>query len=222
MGFVHRPLNLPEINATTGETGRVYHTPQGNFPSVTTVLQSALDHTALDAWRKRVGEDEAKSVSTQASNRGTAVHNLAEKYLLNDPFWKKGAMPVNVDSFNSIRPILDRNIGIIYGLEIPLYSQRLHTAGRTDVVAQFNGIDSIVDFKTSRRIKTEKDVLGYFIQETCYSVMLEEMTGLECSQLVTVMAVDHEDPIVFIKHRDEYKSTMEKIFINYAKANRTI
>lgn len=121
-------------------------------------------------------------------------------------------MPVNVDTFSSIRQILDESIGTIYGLEVALYSKYLRTAGRTDVLATWNGIASVVDFKTSRRIKSEADILGYFIQESCYSVMLEEMTGMVFPQLVTVMMVDHDDPIVFIKHRDEYVPTMKRIF----------
>lgn len=215
-------LQLPDIKATTTIEGRVYHTPLGDLPSVTTVLKESLDHSALDAWRARVGDDEASKVSTQASVRGTEVHNLAEKYLSNDPQWKRGAMPVNIDTFSSVRKDLDRRVGIIYGLEVPLYSRRLYTAGRTDLICQWDGIDSVVDFKTSRRVKKEEHILGYFIQKTCYSLMLEEMIGKILSQIVTVMMVDFEDPIIFIKRRDDYKEVTERIFLNYAAQKSSI
>lgn len=210
-------MKLPEIEATTTADGRVYHTDAGDLPSVTTVLKNALDHTALDAWRKRVGDVEASKVTHQASVRGTEVHHLAEQYLSNNAHWKRGAMPVNIDTFQSVRKQLDSRVGIIRGLELPLYSRRLFTAGRTDLVAEWDGVDSIVDFKTSRRIKQESDILGYFIQKTCYSLMLEELTGLLCPQIVTVMMIDFEEPKIFVKQRNDYKQITERIFLNNAK-----
>lgn len=198
----------------------MYHTPVGDFPSVTTVIGKSLDHSALDAWKAREGDNAAK-ITQQASIRGTAVHNLAEKYLNNDPQWRRGAMPVNVDTFLSIKKILDECIGTIYGLEVPLYSERLYTAGRTDVVAEYDQYDSIVDFKTSKRIKDKRHILGYFLQATCYSVMLEELTGKRCEQIVIVMAVDHEAPQIFAESRTPYLNTMEEVFLNNARATRT-
>lgn len=211
MLFQHQSLSLPDIDATTSPSGRVYHTPEGDFPSVTTVLGQALDHSYLDAWKAREGEN-AKRILQQASVRGSAFHTLAEKYLNNDPHWRRGAMPVNVDTFLSIKKFLDDHVKLIYGLEVPLYSYRLYTAGRTDLIAQWDSIDSIVDFKTSKRIKTKDQILGYFLQATCYSMMLEELTGLRCPQIVIVMAIDHEDPKVFIEQRQNYEETVVKIF----------
>lgn len=34
-----------------GDIGRFYETPDGNFPSVTTVLKAASDNTFLAEWR---------------------------------------------------------------------------------------------------------------------------------------------------------------------------
>ena len=211
--FVHKPLNFEEVNATTSESGRVYHTPVGDLPSVTTILGQRMDTSHLDLWRARIGIEAAEKVTTQASNRGTAVHNLAEKYLLNDPQWRRGAMPINVDTFRTIKPLLDNGIGDIYGLEVPLYSRRLNCAGRTDVLAQWYGVNSVIDFKTSKRVKDKSKILNYFLQATCYSVMLEEMKGLIFPQLVIVMMVDFDDPIVFVEPRDKYIEPMERIFI---------
>ena len=39
MGFTHKEdLQFEELEATTKKSGRVYHTPDGDYPSVTTVL----------------------------------------------------------------------------------------------------------------------------------------------------------------------------------------
>lgn len=211
--FKHIPhLYLPPLKDETTETGRTYITPEGNrYPSVTTVLTAGSDMKWLEEWKKRVGEDQVKKVQTMASRRGSAVHEIAEKYLKNDPDYRKGQMPFNLFSFDDIRPILDANVGLIAGLEIPLYSDQLKVAGRSDCVAKWNGIWSIIDFKTSKKIKTKQDVTNYFLQESCYSHMFYERTGWKIPQIVTVMAVDHEAPIVFVEKAEDYIEQFKKI-----------
>ena len=69
-----------ELEAKTTESGRLYYTPSGKaYPSVTTVLGS-MNKDAIDAWRERVGEEEANKVSGRASRRGEALHLACEKY----------------------------------------------------------------------------------------------------------------------------------------------
>jgi genome maintenance exonuclease 1 len=89
-------------------------------------------------------------------------------------------------------------------LECPLYSDYLRVAGTVDCIAEWNGRLSIIDFKTSRKVKKRDWIENYFMQEAAYAVMFEERTGKKVSQLVTVIAVDNEDPQVFIEHRDEW------------------
>lgn len=197
-------IKLPELFAETTEHGRFYTTPDGNvYPSVTTVLGRASDQTWLDDWKKRVGEEQATRISTQAARRGTAVHDIAEKYLKNDFSYAKGHMPANIATFNQIKPILDKNVDHIYGLEVPLYSDKLRTAGRVDLIAEWNSKLSIIDFKTSKRVKDRDSIHAYFKQESCYSFMFFERTGWFPSQLVTIMTVDDDKPLVFVeKARD--------------------
>ena len=77
-------IDLPVLERLDGEI-RQYRTPEGLlYPSVTTVLGAAADKSGLDAWRKAVGEEEANRVSARAARRGTAVHSLCEKLVLNE------------------------------------------------------------------------------------------------------------------------------------------
>jgi hypothetical protein len=120
-------------------------------------------------------------------------------------------MPVNIASFNYIKPFLDKHIGLIAGLELPLYSDTLKTAGRTDVVAKWNNIWSIIDFKTSKRAKKREDITNYFAQEACYATMFFERVGLVIPQLVTVMTVDDSEPLVFIEKTEDHIQTFMDI-----------
>jgi genome maintenance exonuclease 1 len=185
--FEHDLLTFPKLTRVDGPNGRFYRTPDGDFKSVTTILSERLDHSAIDAWKQRVGPEEANRVSQQASRRGTAIHNLAEQYLLNNKDYAKGAMPINVQTFSFIRSILDNNIGTIYGIEALLYSRLLKAAGTADLLAQYNGINSIIDFKTSKRIKTEDQIESYFIQTAAYSLMAAEHSNYNFPQIVILM-----------------------------------
>lgn len=211
--FEHDLLTFPKIERIDTPNGRFYRTPDGDFKSVTTILSERLDHSALDAWKQRVGEEEAKKVSQQASRRGTSIHNLAEQYLLNNKDYSKGAMPSNIHLFNSIKSILDTNIGSIYGIEALLYSRVLKAAGTADLLAEYNGTNSIIDFKTSKRIKTEDQIESYFIQTAAYSLMAAEHSNYNFPQIVIIMMVDHEPPIVFIKKARDYFNRVQSIFI---------
>ena len=213
MNFTHNLLTFPKLERIDTPNGRYYRTPDGDFKSVTNILGERLDHSALDAWKKRIGEIEAKKISQQASRRGTAIHNLAEQYLLNNKDYAKGAMPINVQTFNSIRSILDKNIGTIYGIEALLYSRLLKAAGTADLLGEYNGVNSIIDFKTSKRIKTENQIESYFIQTSAYSLMAAEHSNYNFPQIVIIMAVDNEDPLVFIKKARDYFPRVKEVFI---------
>ena len=153
--FKHEPVELgyDDLVAESTGSGRIYRDPDGGeYPSVTTVLK-ILSEEKIQAWRARVGEEEANRVSRIASTRGTTVHNMIEKYIANDPDFAKGEMPHNVQTFKDVQPILDECVTKVYCQEAPLYSKHLKLAGRVDLVGQWKGVDSIIDWKTSRKLK---------------------------------------------------------------------
>ena len=204
MEFIHETIDLGynDLVADTQPSGRTYIDPDGNrYPSITTVL-SILNEEAIAAWRKRVGDDEANKIGHRAASRGTQVHNIIEKYLLNEDI--TDFLPHVRQSLGNLRPILDRSIGRIFGLEAPLYSRYLGLAGRVDCVAEWEGVPSIIDFKTSRRPKKHDKIPNYFAQMAGYAVMWEERTGMPITNTVIVMDVDDHEPIVFREHRDNH------------------
>ena len=214
MLFLHDPLPVTEIRDETGPGGRFYFTPDGRFPSVTTVIGMSKDKGPLERWIKAVGEEEAAAITRQACRRGTAVHGLAEAYLKNDPDWYKGVMPGHLLTFEPMKATLDRHVGTVRAVEYPLYSKVLRSAGRTDLIAEFDGTLSIIDFKTSRGIKNEERCFGYFVQKSAYAIMLYERLGIRVDQIVTIMSVAHNDPILFVKRRADYDHHVREIFIH--------
>jgi len=212
--FNHIECELPKLNRVTNEDGtRVYQTPTGNkYPSVTTVT-GLLKKQSIIAWRKRVGEEEANRISSTAARRGTRIHSLAEKYLLNET--------VNPDMFdiemwNKFKPIL-HNINNIYALEQSLFSDHLEVAGTVDCIAEYNGKMSVIDFKTSKRIKEKDNIHDYFMQCSAYAVAFEEMTKIPVPQIVILIAVDEEDPLIFVEKRNTWINGFRDLRLEYKR-----
>jgi len=203
-------LGYEDLVAETTDTGRTYKCPDGSsFNSVTTVLK-VLSEDAIQAWRRRVGEDVANKIGVRAANRGTAVHSIIERYLDNDVEYDKDVMPDVLSTFKDVQPILDEHISEILGLEAPLYSKHLKLAGRVDCVGVFDNKLSIIDFKTSRKIKKKEWIHNYFAQASAYAIMFEERTGIPVPQLVIIIAVDNEEPQVFVEKRDDWTELLFK------------
>jgi genome maintenance exonuclease 1 len=218
MKFTHDPIDLGynDLSAKTTKKGRQYVDPDGNtYPSITTVL-SILSEDSIRAWRARVGEEKANQISRVASTRGTTVHNIIEKYVANDPEYIKGEMPHNVQTFKDVQKVIDKGVTKVYQQEAPLYSKHLGVAGRVDCVGQWNGKDSIIDWKTSRKFKKKEWISSYFMQCAAYAIMWEERTGMPIKQLVVCIAGD-EGSQVFVEDRDNWTEKLIETINEYRR-----
>lgn len=214
---------LPELKQleTDESTGvRYYLTPNGvKLPSVTTVLGHFKTKSLIE-WRNKVGHEEADKIAYRAATRGTKFHNMMESYLRNEEDFLFGVMPDMRQAFNDMKETLDLIDNIRY-IESPLYSEKLGVAGRTDCIAEFAGVPSIIDFKTSLKEKKEAWIDNYFEQGTAYAQMYEELVGEPIDQIVILISVDFmERPQVFIRDKNQYIQTLlEKIHI-YKQENK--
>tara|TARA_R110002153_G_scaffold798_10_gene3798 strand:- start:3306 stop:3971 length:666 start_codon:yes stop_codon:yes gene_type:complete len=211
--FEHKKMMFEELNTESIGGNRHYITPNGAYPSITTVL-GVLSKQGIAEWRARVGEEVANRISTQAARRGTNVHQMCEDYV-NNELDKTKFLPHEKAMFNSIKKVLDESLGLVYAQECPLYSDYLGIAGRVDCVAEYNGRLSIIDYKTSGKMKKKEWIGNYFQQASAYCVMFEERTKIPVDQIVIVVAVENEDKAqVFVEKRDNYIGecikTMEK------------
>lgn len=218
--FLHNPVSIVDLAVENSSAGRRYVTPEGKkYPSITTVL-GAGDKSWLHEWRARVGEEEANKISARAANRGTIVHTLMEDYINGKEIDTKKLMPDDRFSFKKLSPIIDTGLTEVYGQEVALYSDYLKVAGRCDLIGKWDRVNSIVDFKTSRRVKKKEDITNYFVQATAYSIMFEERTGIPVPNLVIVMDIDDHSPVVFKEHRDNWDGPLKKAIQEYYRLER--
>ena len=206
MEFIHEKIDMgyEDLDRTDSPDGRRYVTLDGNaYPSVTTVL-SILNEESIAKWRARVGEEEANRIGNRATTRGTAVHSLIEKYLKNEPDCREGFLPHVVQSLENLKPLLDKHVTKVYAQEIPLYSDHLQLAGTCDAVVEWDGVPTIVDWKTRRRPKKKANIGNYFMQLAAYAVMWEERTGMPIQNTRIVMDVDDFHPVMYKETRDAW------------------
>ena len=202
-GFEYELLEFASLQRIDGPT-RLYETPEGKrYPSVTTVLGKMTDKSALEAWKKRVGEDEAARVSARASTRGTKVHTMCENYVLGNDI--DTSMPHNMMMFRQIKMVLDDKVDMIRATECTLFSDHLKLAGSCDLIADYDGRLSIIDYKTSAKLKRKEWIEGYFLQASLYAYMLWEMTGIHVKDIVIIIGVDDSlDAQVFVERPQRY------------------
>ena len=208
-------MKLPELVSETAPDGKRYYvTPSGSkLPSVTTVV-GAQKKQAIMEWRRRVGEEVANKISRQATSRGTNVHTLCEKYLNNEELGEM--MPDAFEMFRSLKPLLNR-INNIHYQEVALWSEQLGLAGRVDCIGEFDGVLSVIDFKTSKKIKKLEDIQDYFWQTTAYALMYEELVGQPIDDLVIIMAVQDEKPVLFKQKTQDHIGGLVKAIDYYHK-----
>tara|TARA_Y100000004_G_C8883552_1_gene398678 strand:+ start:301 stop:978 length:678 start_codon:yes stop_codon:yes gene_type:complete len=201
---------FPILETKTVDKKRFYVTPEGKeYPSITTVL-SPRNKEGLMKWRKKVGNDVATHIANKAAVRGSKVHKMCEDYLngLDMEKHKKDFLPYCL--FNELKNQTFDNINGVIGQELVLYSDKYKVAGRTDLIANYRGELSIVDFKTSTNERKDSYNENYYIQTSAYAEMFEELTGQPINQIVILVVT--EDGIVqeFIKDKQEYIPLLEQ------------
>lgn len=219
--FTHigAPTELPELNAKTLPSGiRHYTTPEGNvYPSITTVL-GQKEKPWLEDWRQMLGKEKADKETKRAADRGSAIHELVEKYLNNEEEFTRGYKPEFVRGFNQLKFRLN-HIDNIRTQESALYSDTLRVAGRVDCIGEYDGVLSIIDFKTSNNNKDQSMIQDYYLQCTAYAIMWYEMTGEPIEDIAILMNVERGMvPLIFREKIDKYVKPLLKRIDEYYKA----
>ena len=222
MIFTHTPpINeLPPLKAKNVNGKRFYEHLETKeaYPSITSVL-SIRDKKGLHEWRQKVGEEVANHVMIQAANRGTAVHNMVEDYLNNIDLeqvdkYKKQFLPRMM--FNVLKPELSK-INNIRLQEAQMFSSDYTVAGRVDCIAEYDGVLSIVDFKTSTKEKNESWIENYFIQGSAYAEMFKEHFGEEVPQVVILIVTEEGTTQVFKKNKVDYLPKLKQAVEDFYK-----
>ena len=160
---------------------RVYLTPDGeSLPSVTTILSATKDMTALNEWKKRVGEEKAKQITTEAAGVGTAMHANLERFIAGLQR-QPGNNPVHVQANKMADVIIEKglsSVNEVWAMEQSLYFPGLYS-GTTDLVAVYKDNPSVCDYKQTNKLKKEEWVEDYKMQLVAYILAHNEVYGTD-------------------------------------------
>lgn len=191
-----KPIDLPN--------GRHYQTLDGLFPSVTTILKHTQPKEACDRLRKWQhkydllhGDGAGELVSDQARDRGTAIHKAIAQALFDLSDVETITTPELQPYWNSVRPIV-RAIKSPSHCEHSVFHSALKYAGTLDLICDWQGKSTIIDWKTSDRIKKRGWTSEAQLQIAAYKGAYEVMYGVEIQQsLIVIISPERSQLFLF-------------------------
>lgn len=208
------------------------------YDSVTTILGKTKSEYAvqkLEEWRQSVGIEIADYIFHESAIIGTQAHQMNEDYLCNafenrntsgdfvdDSTYGKDATRLLARAHHeNFKPYLDK-INNIHGTEIILHSDTLRLAGTSDCIAEYEGVLSIIDYKTKRSPQKLDWVADYFLQAAAYALMYEELTDIKIEQAVILVSSELDTMQAFVadiaeSRKKEFLSRLE--LYNYNQSN---
>lgn len=177
----NKQFEYPESIRSLINNERHYDINNSKLPSVTTILQATQSDekkASLNAWKKRVGAENAENIKNTAANRGSIMHRIVESYLLgqnhadlSDLGQQAGVMAKTIYD-EGLRGSMDE----IWGTEITLYYPDLY-AGACDLAGVYEGKQTILDFKQSNTRKKKEWITDYFLQLAAYATAHNQVYG---------------------------------------------
>ena len=203
---------------------RHYVFDKEKLPSVTTILdatQPAEKRESLLRWKERVGEEAAERIKTSAAERGTAMHKILEKYVLEEGYLDQ--TDVGKQAHNMAIQIIQSGLSSVteyYGTECTLYYPGLY-AGQTDLVGIHKGQDAIIDFKQSNKPKRPEWIGDYKLQLAAYAMAHNILFNTQITKGVVMMCTVDNYYQEFIIEGEEFKKNMHNFLRRVDEYYRT-
>lgn len=222
MKLIKEDYIYPDLKRVENDLGRFYIDSNGKeVPSVTTVLSATSDKSGIDEWKRRVGHEEATRIINESTTIGSNVHNALENYLNGDD-WNiqddgSYVSKTSISILNCFIQNLINDISEIWGLEVGVILDGLY-AGTADCVGIYNEKESLIDFKTAKKIKPKEWIEDYFLQCSAYANAHNVMFGTDIKQIVILMADRNQEFKKFVvngREFDHYTNKWKQKLINF-------
>ena len=217
----------PKTQREKIEGKRHYVFDTEKLPSVTTILDATQPEEkkkSLADWAARIGEEAAEKIKSEAAVRGTAMHKILEKYVLEEGYVDQ--TNVGKQAHNMAIQIIQNGLSDVteyYGTECTLYYPGLY-AGQTDLVGIHKGQDAIIDFKQTNKPKKREWIDDYFLQLSAYAMAHNILFNTQITKGVIMMCSKdnyYQEFVVegsefqkykhnFLRRVDEYYKTRSK------------
>ena len=175
--------NYVSASRHTDHGSRTYTLASGEqLPSVTTILSRTKDRKKLDEWIAKVGYEESERIKNYSSRRGTAMHKFIEAYILQKGY--EDLTDLGQTAKKMASKVIEKGLIPVnewYGSEVTLYYPGLY-AGSTDLVCNYDNLETIVDFKQANRPKRKEWIDDYFLQVAAYAMAHDHVHGSNIRQ----------------------------------------
>lgn len=204
---------------------RTYKTPIGILPSVTAILaatESKEDQDRLRKWQHKQdkihGLEQSKINGENYKNRGTEIHEAIKyKFLHNVDPAESWIYEGNEQRWRHLKPFL-KCITIIE-CEKEIWHNSGY-AGTLDAVCELDGELTLLDWKTSDRIKKRQWLDGHFTQAAAYAQGYEFLgKGGKITQLGIIVITPEKLQIFTENNIDKYIDLWNKRLDKFKKLN---
>ena len=211
MKYTFKPF--PDLTYSSVKGIRFYQVNGKQYPSITTCIsRQRSKQKGLQDWRDRVGHDAANHISRTAAVRGTAFHTLCEEYVNgNDIEHLKSKHFLAWHMFGELKSHINEHLDGVVLQETTMYSDEYKVAGRSDLIAEWDGKLSIVDYKTTTKMKKPEWIQDYFVQCAAYAKMFEEHTGYPVEDLVIAMVAEDGQVEIFKSETELHLERLQEI-----------
>ena len=178
------------------------------LPSVTTILKATEPdekRESLQAWRDRIGDENATRIVDESAARGTAMHKILEKYILEEGYLD--LTNVGKEAHNMAMQVIQNglsNITEFYGSECTLYYPGLY-AGQTDLIATHKGDMAVIDFKQTNKPKKREWIEDYCLQLAAYGMAHDFVYKTAITKAVIMMCSKDNFYQEFVIAGEEYR-----------------
>ena len=192
---------------------RHYDTGKEKLPSVTTILQATQSEEkkkSLADWAARIGDEAAEKIKSDAAERGTAMHKILEKYVLEQGYLD--LTNVGKQAHNMAIRVIEQglcNVTEYYGIECTLFYPGLY-AGQTDMVGIHKEEEAIIDFKQTNKPKREEWITDYKLQLAAYAMAHNYMHKTNITKGVIMMCSKDNYYQEFVVAGEEFKKYQHK------------
>jgi genome maintenance exonuclease 1 len=182
-----RQFDYPTSTRKTIDGKRVYSINGEALPSVTTILsatESEEKKAVLEAWKKRVGAEQADKIRDEAAARGSVLHRIVENYITDTKHLDMTELGQTAHKMADIltERAIDERLSEVWGVEPYLAYQGLF-AGQTDLIGIHDGKITVCDHKNANKPKRKEWLHdSYRIQLALYALAFEDMFGEHISR----------------------------------------
>lgn len=189
--IINKRFEYPTVQRVTAADGKRFYvdpTTDQPLPSVTTILDQTADKGFLIEWEARVGKKKADQIREEAAGLGTLLHTHMECHIqgIQRPGGNNLVRLLATRMANQIIEKAMPRVTEVWGVEIPLWFPGLY-AGTTDLVGLFDGEPAIMDYKTTKKMKSRDKIPDYFDQTVAYGLAHNEIFGTKIRKGVIFM-----------------------------------